>query len=178
MSALPDSRESYAQTALSENQVKAALVFNFARYVEWPATAFANAMDPLFICHLGRDNLGGSILALNTRQVNGRAIRTRASTTLDETRGCHIVFLSDSEERRIAPLLRGLADKPILTVSDATGFAEAGGAIGIVQGETRLQFDVNRASLDLAQLKASSNLLKLARTLIERNERSDPSKKN
>jgi hypothetical protein len=75
------------------------------------------------------------------------------------------VFVADSEQRRLAQTLRSLAGEPILTVSDIEGFIDVGGSIGIVQGEQRLEFEVNRDALDQAQLKASSNLLKLARNL-------------
>jgi YfiR/HmsC-like len=161
-----------AQTALSESQLKASLVLNFARYVEWPESAFASAVEPLQICLLGRDTLGGALTALESRQVNNRPVRVKIAMTSDEVRSCHVVFVSDSEERRIVPLLRSLAERPILTVSDMGGFVEFGGAIGIVQGDTRLQFDVNRRALEQVKLKASSQLLKLARTL------SDSSGKN
>lgn len=156
-----------APSALSESQLKASLVLNFARYMEWPEAAFLTPTEPLQLCLLGRDTLGGALSALESKQVNNRPVRARIAMTIDEVRGCHVVFISDSEERRIVPLLRGLAERPVLTVSDISGFAEAGGGIGIVQGDTRLQFDVNRRALEQAKLKASSQLLKLARTLID-----------
>lgn len=142
-------------------------MLNFARYVEWPENSFLNPTDPLQLCLLGRDTLGGALSALESKQVSNRPVRTRIAMTVDEVRGCHVVFISDSEERRVVPLLRSLAERPVLTVSDIGGFAEAGGGIGIVQGDTRLQFDVNRRALEHAKLKASSQLLKLARTLVD-----------
>jgi hypothetical protein len=157
-----------ATPALSEGQVKAALVFNFARYIEWPPTSFAAPADPFTICNLGRDTLGGALQAFEGPQLNNRSVKVRNTLTPDDTRGCQVVFIAESEERRLLPILKSLQDKPILPVSDIAGFAEAGGAIAIVQGETRLQFDVNRRAIENAKLKASSNLLKLARTLIDR----------
>jgi YfiR/HmsC-like len=161
------SSASLAQTALSEAQLKTALVLNFARYVDWPEASFSNGVDPLVVCLIGRDTLGGALSSLEGKQIRNRPIKVKTGVSGEEIRSCHVAFISDSEERRIVPLLRGLADKPILTVSDIGGFVEAGGAIGIVQGETRLQFDVNRRALEQSQLKASSNLLKLARNLSE-----------
>jgi len=78
-----------------------------------------------------------------------------------------VLFIAESESRRLALTLRAVAGQPLLTVSDADAFIDAGGAIGIVRGDGRLQFEVNRAALDQAQLKASSNLLQLARNLSE-----------
>ena len=156
-----------AQTMLSEAQAKAAFILNFARYVEWPERVFPTRDAPLLICLLGRDGLGSAVTALESRQVQGRAIAVRRVASVDEMRACQVVFVGESEERRLALTLRGLAGQPILTVSDLDGFIDAGGAIGLVHGDGRLQFEVNRQALEQAQLKASSNLLKLARNLAD-----------
>lgn len=156
-----------AQGMLAETQAKAAFVFNFTRYIEWPERAFPAREAPLQLCLLGRDSIGSALTALESRQVQGRTVTVRMLAGVDEHRGCHVVFVGASEARRLAPVLRSLAGQPVLTVSDADGFIDAGGAIGIVQGDGRLQFEVNRAALEQAQLKASSNLLKLARNLTD-----------
>jgi YfiR/HmsC-like len=157
----------HAQAPLSEAQVKTALVLNFARYVDWPESTFSSNTDTIVICLVGRDTLAGTLPGLETKQVRNRAIKVRMGVSSDDTRGCHVVFVSESEERRLVPLLKSLSDKAILTISDISGFIEAGGGIGIVQGETRLQFEVNIRALEVAKLKASSNVLKLARNLTE-----------
>jgi hypothetical protein len=154
-----------AQPPLPEQQAKAAFVFNFARYVEWPERAFGSREAPVVICVLGRDVFGSALTAVENRQVQGRPIRVRVGITAEAARSCHVVFVADSEQRRLAQTLRSFAGEPILTVSDIEGFIDVGGSIGIVQGEQRLEFEVNRDALDQAQLKASSNLLKLARNL-------------
>lgn len=156
-----------AQVPLSEAQVKTALILNFARYMDWPESTFTSNADTIVICLVGRDTLAGTLHRLETKQVRNRAIKVRMGVSSDDTRGCHVAFVSESEERRLVPLLKSLSDKPILTISDISGFIEAGGGIGIVQGETRLQFDVNIRALEVAKLKASSNVLKLARNLAE-----------
>ncbi len=156
-----------AQTTLSDAPVKAALVLNFARYVDWPDAAFASPADAVVMCLIGRDTLGGALLTLESKQIRNRPIKVKNGISVDDARNCHIAFISDSEERRVVPLLRKLADKPILTISDISGFIDMGGGIGIVQGESRLQFEVNRRALEQAGLKASSNLLKLARNLAD-----------
>ena len=156
----------FAQTILPEAQIKAAFVLNFARYVEWPDRAFASRDAPLLICVVGRDTFGTALGALENRQVHGRPVNVRSGLTVEESRGCHVVFVSDSEARRLTSLLRSLAGRPILTVSDAEGFIDSGGAIGIVPGDDRLQFEINRSVLEQAHLKASSQLLRLARTVL------------
>jgi hypothetical protein len=155
-----------AQTTLTETQAKAAFILNFARYIEWPASAFASREAPVVACVVGRDTLGPALSALEGRPVQGRPLKVRRGVVPDDTRGCHVVFIGEAEERRIVPVLRALAGQPILTVSDTEHFIDIGGAIGIVAGDDRLQFEVNRTAIDQAQLKASANLLKLARNLL------------
>lgn len=156
-----------AQTAVSEAQAKAGFVLNFARYVEWPERVFAARDAPILLCVLGRDEVATALTALDGRQVQGRPIAVRRLANADEARPCQVLFIAESESRRLALTLRAVAGQPLLTVSDADAFIDAGGSIGIVRGDGRLQFEINRAALDQAQLKASSNLLKLARNLAE-----------
>lgn len=156
-----------AQSSLTESQAKAAFVINFARYVKWPERVFANGTAPLLICALGRSAVGNALEAHAGRQVQGRPISVRQLLGIDDARPCQVLFIADSEERRISQLLRAVAAQPILTVSDAEAFIDVGGAIGLVRADQRLQFEVNRQALEQAQLRASSNLLKLARNLAD-----------
>jgi hypothetical protein len=151
------------QPALSEAQAKAGLVLNFARYVEWPAQAFASREAPVVACVWGRDAVAAALSALESRPVQGRTLRVRRAAVLEELRGCHVVFVGETDERRAVPVLRALAALPVLTVGDSERFIDIGGAIGIVHGDERLQFEINRQALDQAQIRASANLLRLAR---------------
>lgn len=155
-----------AQGATSEADLKAALTLNFARYTEWPERSFASREAPFVFCLVGRDGLGAAFSALESRTLQNRPVKVRRNVPTDDTRGCHVVFASELEDRKLPLLLRGLAGQPVLTVGDADGFIDNGGAIGIVPGEGRLQFEVNRAVLEQARLKASSQLLKLARAVL------------
>jgi len=156
------------ETPLSEADLKAGLVFNFARYVEWPASEFADPDAPLLLCQIGREKLGGALGALDGRHLQGRPVKVRLAAAPEELQACHLVFFSDPDPHQWLPVLRALAGRAVLTVSDADGFIDAGGAIGIVAGEGRLQFEVNRDALDRARLRASSQMLKLARAVIGR----------
>ena len=158
----------HAQASVSEFDVKAALVFNFARYVEWPERAFASREAPLVLCVMGRDRFGTAFTALDGRKLQGRALKVRVGVTPEDSTGCHVAFVGDATERQVQLALRAVAGQPVLTVGDSEGFIDSGGAIGIVQGEQRLQFEVSRTALDQAQLKASSQLLKLARAVLGR----------
>lgn len=145
-----------------EYQIKAAYLLNFARYVEWPAGRLP-AGAPLRICVLGRDPFGGALEGLEGRQVQGHEVRVRQADNLDQAGDCHLVFISGSEERRMGPILRGLADRAVLTVSDIDGFVEAGGGIGLVIEDERVRFDINQGPLLRDSLRASSQLLRLGR---------------
>ncbi|WP_313952131.1 YfiR family protein [Accumulibacter sp.] len=165
--AIVTTSRSLSQGTLTEAQAKAAFVVNFARYIEWPERAFTNRTAPLLICALGRSVVGNALEAHEGRQVQGRPVAVRQLLGIDEARPCQVLFIADSEERRMSQLLRVVAAQPILTVSDADAFIDSGGAIGLVRADQRLQFEVNRQAIEQAQLKASSNLLKLARNLAD-----------
>lgn len=154
-----------AQPSLSEAQAKAAFVLNLARYIEWPANAFTASDAPLTVCLAGRDSLGAALLALEGRTVQGRILKVRRGVTQDDMRGCQLVYIDETEERRVLPVLRLLAGQSVLTISAIDHFVDMGGAVGLVLGEDRLLFEVNRAALSQAQLKASSKLLHLARNV-------------
>lgn len=149
----------------TEYQVKAAYLLNFARYVEWPAAKLAPGA-PLQFCVLGRDPFGGALSAFDGRQVQGHEARVRRIDDAERAGECHVLFVSESEERRVPGLLRGLAAQPVLTVSDIDGFAEAGGAIGLFNEDERVRFDINLTMLQRAGLKASAQLLRLGRNVI------------
>ncbi len=149
--------------ALTDSQAKASALFNFARYVEWPERAFASREAPFVFCLAGRDSLSAASGMLEGRAINGRPTQLRRVLGVEDLRGCHALFIGESDERRQLPMLRALAAEPVLTVGDASGFTEAGGAIGVLLEEGRIRFDINRPALEQAQLRASSNLLRLAR---------------
>jgi hypothetical protein len=146
-----------------EYQVKAAYLFNFAKFFEWPAEAFAGRAAPLTLCIAGRDPFGTALSAFEGRLVQARPLRVRRGVTAQELPGCHMLFLAESEERRMQQFLRVAAARPIVTVSDIDGFMDAGGSIGLVDAEQRIQFEVNLASLKQANVRMNFQLLGLAR---------------
>ncbi len=154
-----------AQPSLTESQAKASALFNFARYVEWPERAFASRESPFVFCLAGRDSLASAVAALEDRSLHGRATLVRRVFGVEELRGCNVLYIGEAEERRLIPMIRAVAAEPVLSVSDLTGFIDVGGGIGIALDDGRIRFDINRTALDQAQLRASSNLLRLARNV-------------
>lgn len=154
----------HGQAVLGEAQAKAGFVLNFARYVEWPAAAFTSRDAPVVACVQGREDVARALGALESRPVQGRPLRVRrVDGGADDLRGCHLLFVGESDERRAALQLRATQGQPVLTIGDAERFIDLGGAIGLVYGDERLQFEINRQALEQRQIKASANLLRLAR---------------
>jgi hypothetical protein len=149
----------------TEYQLKAAFLLNFARYVEWPQAKLGTGL-PIRICVIGRDPFNGALVALDGRQAQTHDVRVRAVDTVEQAGDCHVLFVSESEERRVASILRGAAGKSVLTVSDIDGFAEAGGAIGLFNDDDRVRFDINLGTLQRDGLKANAQLLRLGRNLV------------
>lgn len=155
-----------AQGSLTESQLKTAFILNFVRYTEWPDKAFAGSDSPISLCVIGRNEGGIGLSALEGRRVQDRPIRVRLDVSAETAGACQVVFVGEADARRIPTTLRALQNQPVLTISDVEGFIDSGGAIGIVRGEQKLQFEINRTALDKAKLRASSQLLKLARAVL------------
>lgn len=153
-----------AQTPLTESQAKASALFNFARYVDWPERVFATRESPFVFCLAGRESLPSGMAALEGRQLHGRITQVKRVFGIEELRVCHVLFIGENEERRLVPMMRAVANEAVLSVGDGANFIDAGGAIGIALEDGRIRFDINRATLEQAQLRASSNLLRLARS--------------
>jgi hypothetical protein len=151
----------------TEYQVKAAFLFNFAKFVEWRPSSFSDASAPLRICILGRDPFGQGLRdIINEKTVNGRKLELVYTVDLQAARACHILFIASSEKARLKQIVEGLRGTSALTVSDTEGFAEQGGMINFVLDNARVQFKVNRNAADQAGLKISSKLLSVARLVI------------
>jgi YfiR/HmsC-like len=157
-----------AQVAsVREADIKAGFLYNFARFVEWPADAFAAQSAPLRIEVLGRDPFDGHL----DRVIAGKMVNQHPITvvyTLSETAlpSGHIVVISSSEEKRVQRLLGACAGKPMLTVSEIDRFVEAGGTIGFVPDGDNIRFAVNIATAREARLRIDSRMLAVARAVV------------
>jgi hypothetical protein len=145
----------------TEAQLKAAYLVNFLKYVEWPGTR-----TTINLCLFGRDSLGPYLAAYEGRQIAGRELRIRKVSSPEQLADCQELFIPDTEEARFAAVLRWAEKYQILTVSDAETFTRDGGAIALIRSEGRLQFDINVDSLNHASLRASPQMLRLARQII------------
>ena len=151
----------HAQSAnsMAEFRVKAAYIFNFAKYVDWPVADSKQFQ----VCSAGRDDLGGALSALDNRLVQGRVIQVRQNVAMDQLKDCQIIFVGERDSKLLTSVVRQMLGTPVLIVSDNQQTVEAGAHIILASAEDRVEFDVNLATLQRSNLKASSQMLKLAR---------------
>jgi len=150
-------------SAPSEYEVKAAYLYNFGRFVQWPAKAMAAEGDSFPICVLGEDPFGSTLRAtIAGETIGGKNIVARRISRSEEAVNCRILFISSSEDRQLKEILAALDKASVLTVSDIPQFARRGGMVQFILEENRVRFEVNLAIAERAGLTLSSQLLKLA----------------
>jgi YfiR/HmsC-like len=151
-----------AQAVFTPYDVEAAYLYNFGKFVRWPADA-ATASTPFTICILGDDPFGEKLNSLVANEtIQGRSIATKHLASTSAAENCQIVFLGQSEQARLAKDISDLNRKPVLTVSNLPGFLEHGGMIQFLQQNNKVRFAVNLAPSEQAGLTLSSELLKVA----------------
>lgn len=149
----------------NEYQVKAAFLYNFAKFVEWPQEAIAGG-QPFVIGILGQDPFGNELdEAVAGKTVREKKITVKRFSKIEEAIHCHLLFISNSEDQNLAQILRRLEGAPVLTVSDMGQFAEKGGVIQLVTDQNKIHFAINMAAAERVGLKPSSQLLKLSRII-------------
>jgi hypothetical protein len=147
-----------------EDEVKAAFLYNFAKFVEWPAGAFAAPDEPIRFCLVGPDPFGRAIDdLLEGERVRGRPLAVRRLENVTARSRCHILFVSPAPRERYASLLRAVDTRRVLTVSDDLSFLAAGGHISFFIEGSRVRFAVNQAATATAEFRMSSKLLQVAR---------------
>jgi hypothetical protein len=161
---LPGSQDGWsASAASSEYDVKAALLSHFAAFVEWPKESFSLSDGSFVLCVLGRDPFDSRLKrAFEGKRVRGHEVVIRRSSRVRELGACHVLFVSSSERARVSIILRELAGKSVLTVSDVDGFVDRGGMIQLNRSGSQVEFDISPIAIKRAQLSVSSKLLKLA----------------
>lgn len=146
----------------TEYEVKAAYLFNFGRFVEWPARV-TTAGEVFSICVLGEDPFGASFDAtIAGESINGKRVVIKRITKPQDATDCRILFISSSEESRLKEILAMLDKASVLTVSDISQFTRRGGMIRFVTEANRVRFEVNLTNAEHAALTLSSQLLKVA----------------
>jgi hypothetical protein len=153
-----------ADQRAGEYQVKAAFLYNFAKYVQWPADAPAVQTGTFVITVLGNDPFGPSLdETLRGKTIDRLKVVVRRAGNPEEVGASQIVFISESQRGQLPAILKRLEGTPTLTVAEMDHFAERGGVIRFRMDGDRVRLDINPAAAARARLKISSELLKLAR---------------
>ena len=153
--------------ASAEYEVKAAFLYNFAKFVDWPPGAFRAPEEGITFCVYGEDPFEGAL----ERVIAGKTIRDRPLRVLrpkqtSEFSSCRILFIASSERKRLPQVLSSVHEAPILTVGEVEHFIQAGGMIGFVINENKVRFEINLKATEESHLSPSSKLLALATSVI------------
>ncbi|MGA2114316.1 MAG: YfiR family protein [Bryobacteraceae bacterium] len=153
---------------IDEYQLKAACLYNIAKFVEWPAEAFKGPADPIVVCILGGGPLGSALEpAVKGKPIGDRSVVTRGIPAMRQAGGCHIVFFSASERKRERAMLSETRPVGILTVGESASFASEGGVINFkIEGE-RVRIQINVDAAERAKVRISAKLLSLAQIVKE-----------
>jgi hypothetical protein len=152
-----------AVPAPNEYQVKAVFLFNFARFVEWPAMTFASADAPFALCVYGEDPFGPDLDAVvHGETIAGRAMVVRRIVDARDASRCQIVFIAGSAERELESLVGALDHRATLTVSDVEGAARRGAMIRMMTVGGKIRLRINIEAVRAAHLTVNSNLLRAA----------------
>jgi hypothetical protein len=151
------------QPAMPDYQIKAAFLYHFTQFIEWPT---GEANEPLVICVAGDNALRRSVGELTRGKVVGsRAIEVREIKEPEETHTCHLMFLTSALNPKLPRYLAAVRALDVLTVGEPPGFLDRGGMIELFLEDNRIRFDINEQALRDAHLRASSRLLRLARRI-------------
>jgi hypothetical protein len=146
----------------SEPQVKAAFVYNFTKFVQWPNHILPPGEPQLSLCVFGSDPLADALESLKGKSASGRQLSVRRITGVEDAGRCQIVYVGRSERDQARNILKGIK-AGILTIGDMNQFTSSGGIINFVIVENRVSFEINIDAAERSGLKISSQLLKLAK---------------
>ena len=150
----------YGESA-QEYEVKAAFLYNLAKFVEWPDS---QSKGPLIFGILGQDPFGETLdRIVNHKVVGGRAVAVKRSADLNQLADCQVLFVSASETKRLKQILKDLDGRPVLTVGDNDEFVRSGGTVALVLEQNRVVLEINADRTAQAGLKISSRALEVAR---------------
>lgn len=147
-----------------EYQIKAAFLFNFVKFIEWPPQAFKAADSPICLGVLGDDPLGSALdEVIRGETVHDRRLVVLRSRRIEDLRGCHLLFISGSEKSNVKDIIDTLGGQPIVTVSDIEGFANNGGVIQFFLDDKKVRFEINPLVAKRLDLRMSAQLLALGK---------------
>ncbi len=159
---------SFADT-VSEYQIKAALIYKFLAFVEWPDTEKSKSRATVTIGILGKNPFGIAFKPVEGKIINGKTLVIKHFETLSSDNSlfdCQILFISASEKGSLQDIIKILNHHPVLTVGDHNSFIEKGGMVNLIEKDNRLRFEINDTAVDQTGIKIRSMLKRLAVRII------------
>lgn len=175
--------------ATREYQIKAAFLYNFIKFVDWPQEKVSDTNEPVVIGVIGKAPLENAFKPMKGKapDINGKPILVKyfksfeelmksgendkeaLQKKLDALRKCHLLFICASEQKNASAILDAVKESSVLTVGENSEFVGLGGIINFVQEDEKMRFEINAAAAAKAKLKIRSQLLRLAKRVIEDN---------
>lgn len=171
-----------AETAPSqEYKVKAAFLFNFLKFVDWPNGKAADPNQPITICIIGKDPFGKAFEPVKNKEVKGKRVvvkrfksvvelkrlgesgKGELDKQIEAVKKCHLLFVCSSEKEVLKDIMDAVKDSPVLTVADTAEFLKSGGIINFVMEKQKVRFEINDGTAKRSKLKIRSQLLRLAK---------------
>lgn len=163
---------------VGEYELKAAILYNLSRFVEWPPSVYADSQAPTVLCVLGQDPFGDSLETLGQKHdASGRTVSIRRLKNEDGIRECQMLYISTSQRKAVSQILSRLKGLSVLTVGEMSHFAAQGGIIQFTLEDKQVRFEINLDAASRTDLKISSRLLMLARIVKEKARNPDSTSK-
>ncbi len=164
-------------TSSREYQVKAAFLYNFINFIDWPEENInADKKNPIVIGIIGKNPFGNAFEPIKDKEVKDRKVLVKQFENLEELKKaienntaaqqCHLLYVSPSEKENLKKIIDLIKDKSILTVGDTANFLDSGGIINFLMEDNKVCFEVNKTAAERAKLKIRSKLLRLAKRVI------------
>ncbi len=144
------------------DRLKAAFLYNFVKFTDWPDGAFAGRDTPLKLCTFGAEGLHAALLRVQGKRVKSRILTTRHSVSAAGLDDCHLIFFGAAEWSGLETMIKAMNHRPVLTVSEVPGFTSLGGIITLKTVSGKLQIEINVTGAEQAGLRFSSKLLRLS----------------
>lgn len=178
-------------TSSQEYQVKAAFLYNFLQFIDWPEGKSDDSNQPLTIGIVGKDPFGDAFEPIKDKKVKDKSVLVKRFSSLDELKKatenyktqpetcerCHLLFICPSEQQNLKEILNLVKDYNVLTVGEMKGFLEAGGIINFLVVENKIRFEINTSAAERAKLEIRSQLLRLAKRIVEEDKKAESSEK-
>lgn len=149
-----------------EYEVKAAFLYNIARFVEWPQKVSPSSNATSFhMCVYGKNPFAGALEAIKGKEIGGKKIIIQHINPLDHAQSCQMLFISASEQNDLKHVISGLSDHPVLTIGDTPGYARNGVIVNFYLEQNKVRFEINIQAAKQSGLKVSSKLLALAKII-------------